>query len=70
MDLKNNKITIGELYQNPKALKIFEREFGALVHHPMVRAASGMPLSKLLKLAKNKVEPSQVERILKELEEL
>ena len=70
MDLKNNKITLGELYKNPKALKIFEREFGDMVHHPMVKASFSMPLSKMLSLAKNKLSPEKIEQILKELEKI
>lgn len=70
MDLKNNKITVKEILANPAAVAIFRREFGELVNHPMVKSASSMPLSKLIKLAHRRLEPEQIERILRELAEV
>ncbi len=70
MDLKDNKITLKELYKNPKALEIFEREFGDMVHHPMVKASFSMPLSKMIGIAKKKLPPEKIEQILKELENI
>lgn len=70
MDLKNKKITVKELLANPASEAVFRREFGDLVDHPMVKSASSMTLSKLIKLSRHYIKPEQAERILKELEEL
>lgn len=32
MDLKNGKIKVREVLEHPKAMAIFEREFGELAH--------------------------------------
>ena len=39
MDLKNNRITVGELLDDPKARAVFQRRFGKWMKHPMVAAS-------------------------------
>lgn len=70
MDLKNGKIKVREVLEHPKAMEIFEREFGELAHSPMIQFASNMPLSKVIKMARGKVDDTQIERILNELSEI
>lgn len=70
MDLRNGKITVREITSNPKAMEIFEREFGELAHHPMVKMASSMPLTKVIKLAKKHLERDHIERLISELEQI
>lgn len=70
MDLRNGKITVKEILAHPDAMKLFEREFGDMAHHPMVKMASSMKLTQVIKLAKKHIYSERIERILKELEEL
>lgn len=70
MDLKNGKITVKEITAHPGAMELFEREFGDMAHHPMVKAASSMKLSQVIKLAKKHIDAERIKRILNELEEL
>lgn len=67
MDLRNNKITIGELLSHPKARAIAQREFPQLAASPMMmRMASMMTLQQALGYAGG-LEREQVDRILREL---
>lgn len=70
MDLQNGKIKVREVLAHPEAMRIFEREFGELAHSPMIQMASNMPLSKVIKMARGKIENAQIERILNELSEI
>lgn len=67
MDLKNGKIKVHEVLADPQAMAIFEREFGELAHSPLVQHAGNMTLSKIVKLARGKIDDAQIERILNEL---
>ena len=51
MDLKNNKITVGELLDDPKARAVFQRRFGKWMKHPMVAASRTLTLSQLMEMA-------------------
>ena len=39
MDLKNNKITVGELLDSPAARAVFQRRFPMVMKHPLLGAA-------------------------------
>lgn len=67
MDLKNNKITIKELLKNEDAAKIFRREFGELMNHPMLKTMSSMSLERLIKLGQKHIEADRIKKILEEL---
>ena len=67
MDLKNNKITIKELLKNEDAVKIFRREFGELMKHPMLKTMSSMSLERLIKLGQKHIEADRIKKILEEL---
>ena len=51
MDLKNNKITVGELLDSPAARAVFQRRFGKWMKHPMVAASRTLTLSQLMEMA-------------------
>ena len=51
MDLKNNRITVGELLDDPKARAVFQRRFGKWMKHPMVAASRTLTLSQLMEMA-------------------
>ena len=51
MDLKNNRITVGELLDDPKARAVFQRRFGKWMKHPMVSASRTLTLGQLMEMA-------------------
>ena len=70
MDLRNNKITVGELLDNEHSRAVFQRRFGAWMNHPLVSAAKTLTLAQLLELAKIYLPKSTVEETLEELRRL
>lgn len=51
MDLKNNKITVGELLDNPKSKAVFQRRFPMVMKHPLLGAARTVTLEQLIAFA-------------------
>ena len=51
MDLKNDRITVGELLDDPKARAVFQRRFGKWMKHPMVAASRSLTLNQLMEMA-------------------
>ena len=52
MDLRSNKITVGELLDNERSRAVFQRRFGKWMKHPMVAAGRSLTLGQLMELAK------------------
>lgn len=71
MDLRNGRITVGELWQNPKARAILQREFPQFAGNPMLlRMGMGMPLSKVLGFARGRVPQAKIDQVLEALQKL
>ena len=70
MDLKNNQITVREILSNPQAVALFHRELPALASSPMLRMSQSLTLESLLRLAKGNLPSQQIQRILKDLQEI
>ena len=51
LDLKNNRITVGELLDDPKARAVFQRRFGKWLKHPMAAASRTLTLGQLMEMA-------------------
>ena len=51
LDLKNDRITVGELLDDPRARAVFQRRFGKWMKHPMVAASRTLTLSQLMEMA-------------------
>ena len=51
MDLKNDRITVGELLDDPRARAVFQRRFGKWMKHPVVAASRTLTLSQLMEMA-------------------
>lgn len=51
MDLKNDRITVGELLDDPKARAVFQQRFGKWMKHPMVAASRTLTLGQLMEMA-------------------
>ena len=70
MDLKGNKITMGELLADPGAQAVLARRFPQLVGRPIVAASRGMTVERALKLGTAYVPRAYLEETLHELEGL
>ena len=49
--IKNDRITVGELLDDPRARAVFQRRFGKWMKHPMVAASRTLTLSQLMEMA-------------------
>lgn len=47
MDLRNNQITLGELWDNPKSRAVFQKRVPMLGKHPVKGAARAVTLEQL-----------------------
>ena len=70
MDLKNNRITVGELLDNERSRAVFQRRFGKWMKHPMLTAGRSLTLAQLMELAKVYISPKVIEDTWKELKNL
>ena len=70
MDLKNNKITVGELLDNPKSRAVFQRRFPMVMKHPMLGAARTVTLEQLISFAGAYVPKNIVNDTLQELKKV
>ncbi len=70
MDLKQNKILVGELLDNPASFAVIQKQFGAYLKHPIVPAMRNLSLDQLLTLAKVYVPPAALDKAVAELRKL
>ena len=71
MDLRNGRITMAELWENPRARAILQQEFPQFARNPMMlRMGLRMPLSRVLEHARGRVPQEKVERALQRLQNL
>jgi hypothetical protein len=71
MDLRNGRITMAELWKNPKARTILQQEFPQIVRNPvMMRMGMGMTLGRVLEHARGRVPQEKLDRALKQLQQL
>lgn len=67
MNLKNNKITVGELLDYAPAKSVIQKRFPMVMRHPMVGAARTMTLEQILAVAGNYIPKKNLEDTLSEL---
>ena len=70
MNLKQNRITVGELLDNPASKAVFQRRFPTVMKHPMLRMARSMTLEQLIVFAKGHVTQEVIKDTLQELQRL
>lgn len=68
LDLKGQKITVGEIVANPKAKALLERELNQYMTPMLLKMAKNMSLKEVLRLANGRVPQGEVDRIVRELE--
>lgn len=67
MDLKHNKITVGELMDHPNARLVLQRRFPMVMKHPMMGAARTITLEQILSVAQAYVPQKKIDETLNEL---
>ena len=67
MELRNNRITVGELLDDPRSRAVFQRRFGYLMRNPLVEAGRSLTLDQLIALAGTKLPRKVIEETLEEL---
>ncbi len=67
MDLKHNKITVGELMDHPNARSVLQRRFPMVMKHPMMGAARTITLEQILSVAQAYVPQKKIDETLNEL---
>lgn len=67
MNLKQNKITVGELLDHPGARAVLQRRFPMVMKQNLAGAARTITLEQLLSVAQAYVQPKKINDILNEL---
>lgn len=67
MDLRNQKITVGELLDDPRSRGVFQRRFGQMLNTPLVQAGRSLTLEQLVALAGTKLPQRVIRETLEEL---
>ena len=70
LDLQNNKITLGQLLDDPRAEAVLRRRFGKWMKHPMVAAGRSLTLAQLMELGIVYLPQKTIEDTWKELQSL
>ena len=67
MDLKNGKVTVGELLEHPGARAVLQKRFPMLMKHPMLGAARTITLEQILAVAREFVTQKKIDEALADL---
>lgn len=67
MNLKNNRITVGELLDYAPAKAVIQKRFPMVMRHPMVGAARTMTLEQILSAASPYIPEKKLQDALSEL---
>lgn len=70
LDLRNNRITMGELLANPRSRQVLERRFPQAVNLPILAKANTMTLATAMKLGAAYVPRKAIQEALEELRAL
>ena len=70
MDLKNDKITLGELWDDPRSRSVFQKRIPMLAKHPVKGAARTVTLEQLRDFLNGWVPGVMVNGVLQELKKL
>ena len=67
MDLKNNRINVGELMDNPKSRAVFQKRFPMVLKHPLVGAARTVTLEQVISFAQAYIPQKKIDETMNEL---
>lgn len=67
MDLKNGRVTVGDLLDHPGAKAVLQKRFPMLMKHPMMGAARTITLEQILAVAREFVPQKKIDEALADL---
>lgn len=70
MDLKNETITLGELWDNPKAREVFRRRFPIIMKHPVQKRARSVTVGQLADFLASWIPEGKIREVIRELEKV
>lgn len=70
MNLKNNKVTVGELLDYAPAKAVIQKRFPMVMRHPMLGAARTVTLEQLISMAGNYIPQKKIQETLEELKKV
>ena len=70
MDLRNNQITLGELWDNPRSRAVFQRKVPMLAKHPVRGAARTVTLEQLADFVSSWVPSAMINGVIQDLRRL
>lgn len=70
MELRNNQITLGELWDDPRSRAVFQKKVPMLSKHPVRGAARTVTLEQLADFMSGWVPPMLVKGVIQDLKRL
>ena len=70
MDLRNNQITLGELWDNPHSRAVFQKRIPMIAKHPVKGAARTVTLQQLADFMSTWIPAAVVNGVLQDLKKL
>ena len=70
MDLRNNQITLGELWDNPRSRAVFQKRIPMIAKHPVKGAARTVTLQQLADFMSTWIPAAMVNGVIQDLKKL
>ena len=70
MDLRNNQITLGELWDDPRSREVFQKRLPMIAKHPVKGAARTVTLQQLADFMSTWVPAAMVNGVIQDLKKL
>lgn len=70
MDLRENQITLGELWDNPRSRAVFQKKIPMLAKHPVKGAARTVTLEQLADFMSSWVPGMMINGVIQDLKRL
>ena len=70
MNLRNNQITLGELWDNPRSRSVFQKRLPIIAKHPVKGAARTVTLEQLADFMAGWVPQVMVDGVIRDLKNL
>ena len=70
MDLRNNQITLGELWDDPRSRAVFQKRLPMIAKHPVKGAARTVTLQQLADFMSTWVPAAMVNGVIQDLKKL
>ena len=70
MDLRDNQITLGELWDNPRSRAVFQRKVPMLAKHPVKGAARTVTLEQVADFLDSWVPSKLIQGVIQDLRQL